>query len=109
MSSGFAGMVGLVQVLGLFAILFAAYWAFKLLKKSSSYVYEKSKDKANEVISKRTVDNQYYALAEQEVTSGSIDAGLWAKALVNVKGNEDSRKAEYIKMRAKQLQKQNQS
>jgi len=51
-------------------------------------------------------DSQHYGQSEQEVNSGTIDKGLWAKALVNAKGKEDLRKAEYIKLRAKQLQKE---
>jgi len=48
---------------------------------------------------------QYYGPAEQEMNNGTVDEGLWSKALVKAKGNEDRRKAEYIKLRAKQLQK----
>ena len=52
------------------------------------------------------IDSHYYGQAEQEVTNKIIDEGLWAKALVNVKGNESLRKVEYIKLRAQQLQKE---
>jgi hypothetical protein len=51
------------------------------------------------------VDSKYYEQSEQEIKDGTIDQGLWSKALVMVKGNEEKRKAEYIKLRAKQLQK----
>ena len=51
------------------------------------------------------IDSKYYGLAEQELNDGTIDQGLWAKSLVQSKGNEYHRKAEYIKLRAKQLQK----
>ena len=50
-------------------------------------------------------ESYYYAQAEQEITNGTVDQGLWAKVSVNAKDNEDLRKVEYIKMRAKQLQK----
>lgn len=46
------------------------------------------------------------AQAEREVESGQIDAGLWSQALVKAKGNEQLRKVEYMKLRAKQLKKQ---
>lgn len=46
------------------------------------------------------------AKAEQEVESGRIDAGLWSQALVKAKGNEQLRKVEYMKLRAKQLKRQ---
>jgi hypothetical protein len=46
------------------------------------------------------------AQAEREVESGEIDAGLWSQALVKAKGNEQLRKVEYMKLRAKQLKRQ---
>jgi hypothetical protein len=49
---------------------------------------------------------EFYAVAEQEILENDVDKGLWAKALVNAKGNEDARKAEYIKLRARKLQKE---
>lgn len=51
------------------------------------------------------IDDNHYAQAEKEVIDNIFDKGLWAKALVIAKGNEKLRKAEYIKLRAKQLQK----
>ena len=50
-------------------------------------------------------DSHYYEQAEQEINDGSLDKGLWAMALVKAKGNEVLRKPEYIKLRARQLQK----
>ncbi len=47
---------------------------------------------------------QYYGQAEEEVESGNVDKNLWALAFVIVKGKEDERKVEYIKIRAKALQ-----
>jgi hypothetical protein len=52
-------------------------------------------------------DSEYYKQAEQEINDGTVDKGLWAKALVKSKGNEQLRKPEYIKLRAKQLQRLN--
>jgi len=49
----------------------------------------------------------HYEAAEREVKSGTTEPGIWAKALVTAKGNEDLRKSEYIKLRAKQLQEEN--
>ena len=104
MSPVMAGLFGVMTVVAFYAIFFAAHGVFKLLKKTSSYVYEKNTTKAPKLASKRVIDNQYYAIAEQEVNSGCVDAGLWSKALVDVNGNEGFRKVIYIKTRAKQLQ-----
>ena len=51
-------------------------------------------------------DLVYYGQAEQEIIDGTYDKGLWAKALVEAKGDEKLRKSEYIVLRAKHLQKQ---
>ncbi|MCR4277564.1 MAG: multidrug resistance efflux transporter family protein [Candidatus Berkelbacteria bacterium] len=48
-------------------------------------------------------DSHLYGKAEEELQSGSVDKGLWAHALVKSDGNEEKRKAEYLKLRAKQL------
>jgi hypothetical protein len=52
-------------------------------------------------------DNDYdetaYSLAESEADSGTYDKGLWSKALVNAKGNEELRKTEYMKLRVMQM------
>lgn len=50
----------------------------------------------------------FYGAAEEEVTNGSYDRDLWAKALVEVEGDETRRKARYIELRAIQLQRQQQ-
>lgn len=41
-----------------------------------------------------------------EFESGKIDKGLWSQALVNAKGDEQIRKAEYMKLRVTQLKRQ---
>lgn len=46
----------------------------------------------------------FYAIAENEVNEDSYDRGLWSRALVEAKGNEDLRKVEYIRLRVRQLQ-----
>src|SRR5690606_31988040 len=47
-----------------------------------------------------------FSQAEQEIQRGEIDAGLWSHALINAKGNEQLRKVEYMKLRARQIKKQ---
>lgn len=47
---------------------------------------------------------QYYGKAEEEINTGMMQKDLWALSLVKAKGKEDLRKAEYIKLRVKQLQ-----
>ena len=49
-------------------------------------------------------DETAYSSAESEADSGTYDKGLWSKALVNAKGNEELRKTEYMKLRVKQLE-----
>jgi hypothetical protein len=46
---------------------------------------------------------EYYGQAEKEISSGTYDANLWARSLVEVSGEEQKRKAEYIELRADQL------
>ena len=48
---------------------------------------------------------EYFSIAEQEYEYGDIDKGLWSQALVKAKGDENLRKLEYMKLRAKQLKK----
>jgi len=55
------------------------------------------------------INPKWYGLAEEEVNQGAYDKGLWAKALVKSKGNEEQRKQQYIKIRAQQLHAQNSS
>jgi len=46
------------------------------------------------------------AIAEDEIEKKTYDKGLWSKALMKAKGNEEQRKGEYIKLRARQLSRQ---
>jgi hypothetical protein len=71
-------------------------------------VFMKLLTKAKEGAEKLLVQpsSEHYAQAKQELENGTAEKGLEAKALVEAKGNEDIQKAEYIKMRAKQLQQQ---
>jgi len=45
----------------------------------------------------------FYGEAEAEIDDGSKDSDLWARALVEVEGDEQKRKARYIELRAQQL------
>ncbi len=49
----------------------------------------------------------FYGQAEKEITSGTYDANLWARAFVLVEGDEQKRKAKYIELRAYQLYNEN--
>jgi hypothetical protein len=49
----------------------------------------------------------FYGQAEKEITAGTYDANLWAKAFVLVEGDEQKRKAKYIELRAYQLYNEN--
>lgn len=51
-------------------------------------------------------DPHFCALAEQEITDNKVDKGLWAKALMKSKGNENIRRAKYIKLRAIAMQRE---
>ncbi len=51
-------------------------------------------------------DADYYAIAEEEINDGNIDKGLWSQALVKADGDENRRKVEYMKLRVKQLKKE---
>ena len=44
-----------------------------------------------------------FVFAENEVEAGDVVAGLWSKALVKAKGNEELRKIEYMKLRGAQI------
>jgi uncharacterized protein YxeA len=46
---------------------------------------------------------EFFAIAEKEYEAGEIDKGLWSQALVKAKGDDNLRKVEYMKLRAKQL------
>jgi len=45
----------------------------------------------------------YYGEAEQEIAAGTYDQNLWSRALVQVEGDEQKRKAKYIELRAEHL------
>lgn len=51
-------------------------------------------------------ENGFYEKADAELQSGQMDKAVWARALVTAKGNEDLRRAEYIKLRVRQLKSQ---
>lgn len=53
--------------------------------------------------SARMTDNQSFAAASEEVESGKIDKGLWARLYAETDGDEAKTKARYIKFRASQI------
>lgn len=71
--------------------------------KAISSVFKKTKEIVDDVVSSTSIDDEKYAIAEREIEYGLVNEGLWAKALVIAKGDEQRRKAEYIKLRAKRL------
>lgn len=85
------GAQEIILILFLSIVMGAGFYFFNKTKK----VYETKL---------KEPDSQYYEQAEQEIEDGSLDKGLWAKALVKAEGNEELRKIEYMKLRAKQLQ-----
>jgi hypothetical protein len=48
-------------------------------------------------------DAEWFAAAEEELTSGKIDKATWARALVKAGGNEEKRKVDYITLRVKKM------
>ena len=48
----------------------------------------------------------FYGEAEAEIDAGSQDSDLWARALVEVEGDEQKRKARYIELRAEEMYRQ---
>jgi hypothetical protein len=48
-------------------------------------------------------DGEWFAAAEEEITTGNFEKATWSRALVKAGGNEDKRKAEYILLRVKKL------
>jgi hypothetical protein len=55
-----------------------------------------------------SIEDKYadlYAKAEEEYDNGEIDKGLWSQAFIKAKGDENLRKVEYMKLRAKQIKK----
>ena len=95
--------VAAIFVLTIRLIVFLFTKAKEKTGESFSRAREVFKEKTEDVFKKPEL--QYYGLAEQEINDEAVDQGLWAKALVNAKGNEEKRKSEYIKLRAIQLQK----
>lgn len=97
-----AGSFGIIACIAVVII-----WAIcTFICRASSLAAYTVKNKTGDTILCHTIDNTCYAVAEQEADSGNVDSGLWSKALVNARGNEDKRKVEYIKLRAKEIHKQ---
>ena len=47
----------------------------------------------------KLAEEQLYAQAAEEVASGQIRQGLWAKAIAETGGDEAAAKAQYLKLR----------
>lgn len=107
----YAPIVFISLLVVIFILVFFIMWKifyykiFKNLKTAKEYFINLStftKDIINytDISSENT---KYYNIAEQEINTNNVDKGLWALSLVKSKGNEELRKAEYIKLRVKQL------
>ena len=48
-------------------------------------------------------DIHFYRIAMQEIESGQLEKGNWAKALVSTQGDEFRARTAYIKLRVKEL------
>lgn len=93
---GASHIIGAVSSLtALFASIYYSKQGLSLYGLTFSNKYESSEE-----------ENKLYAQAEQECESGDIVKGLWSKAIVKAKGNEDLRKIEYMKLRVAQLKHQ---
>lgn len=53
--------------------------------------------------SEGTTVHDYYGAAEEEINTNTYDKNLWARALVEVEGDERKRKVKYIELRAQQI------
>lgn len=100
LAQGVAGTV----VLALIAFGLGALWAyFRKRKSNSAGVSITSTATATFEHSARMTDNQSFAAASEEVESGKIDKGLWARLYAETDGDEAKTKARYIKFRASQI------
>jgi hypothetical protein len=75
--------------------------AIKMKCNISPAVASSGKSQSINNLSKNSFE--YYGQAEKEISSGTYDANLWARSLVEVSGEEQKRKAKYIELRADQL------
>lgn len=86
-------------------IILRVWWGWRF-KNNHIFFYWRALNTKNAVTDAYSaVQNFGYAQAEEEVESGQMDRDLWSKALVNSKGDEVRRKAEYIKLRSAELRK----
>ena len=49
------------------------------------------------------IDDELFAIANNEVETSSQNEGLWIKSLILAKGDKNKQKIEYIKLRVNQL------
>ncbi len=80
------------------------FFSLKMFKTSAIGAVMDVKDGIEFNLEKRSAD--LYAQAEEEYNNGVIDKALWSQALIKAKGDENLRKVEYMKLRAKQLKSQ---
>lgn len=81
-----------------------ALWAyFRKRKSNSAGLPVASMTTMTTEQSARMADNQSFAVASEEVESGKIDKGLWARLYAETDGDEAKTKARYIKFRASQI------
>lgn len=74
-----------------------AYWKLfqeSTLRKFANAVIASGKDKR---------DNRFYEAAWNEIESGNMLKGLWARSFAAAAGNQDQARALYLKERAKEL------
>lgn len=69
--------------------------AGRLVRETASVVTER--------LSTPDYNAQTYAQALQEIEAGTVDRGLWARALVSANGDESKARVAYIKYRVKDL------
>lgn len=97
------GVLGTV-VSALVAFGLGALWAYLRNRKSSTTELPKTSTSGTTLQhSARMSDNQSFLAASEEVESGKIDKGLWARLYAETDGDEAKTKARYIKFRASQI------
>lgn len=96
------------------AAAFLAYKKFSKGKRTTFLDAAAAVARSAQVTKEKITSNVYeeenydaYAIAEEEVVSGKYQKGLWSKALMIANGDENRRKAEYIRLRAKQIKNKN--
>jgi len=87
---------------GLF-IFFAVIFLISLFMVLSDKDRKKVVKKLRQYFPKKEDQMKAYEIAGEEIKTNKIDEGLWKKAFVDAKGNENRQKALYMKYRAKEV------